>query len=146
MSGGVSDVYVSQSTFINCSTGIRIKSGRDRGGYVRDIHYNDIQISNSNSAAIMVNAFYGGSPVGCPATQQYPPPSISALTFSNIQVTANIGNSMQLSGLLDTPTEGVSVVNVSFAGNATYSCQGGVSGHATTLTPIPPAACGLLEV
>ena len=141
MSGGVSDVYVSQSTFINCSTGIRIKSGRDRGGYVRDIHYNDIQISNSNSAAIMVNAFYGGSPVGCPATQQYPPPSISALTFSNIQVTANIGNSM-----LDTPTRGVGVVGVGYARNATYSCQGGVSGHATTLTPIPPAACGLLEV
>ena len=88
MSGGVSNVYVSQSTFINCSTGIRIKTGRDRGGYVRDIHYDQIKISNSNSAAIMVNAFYGGSPVGCPATQQYPPPSVSALTFSNIQVTA----------------------------------------------------------
>ena len=71
MSGGVSNVHVSSSTFRNCGTGIRIKSGRPRGGYVKNITYRDIEVIGSNSAAIMINAFYGGAPLGCPLVQKY---------------------------------------------------------------------------
>ena len=38
MSGGVRDVTVHHSRFVNCGTGIRIKSGRDRGGCVTAVY------------------------------------------------------------------------------------------------------------
>eukprot|EP01047_Picozoa_sp_COSAG01_P080077 COSAG01_NODE_15428_length_1338_cov_1.624697_1_plen_69_part_00 len=46
MSGGVRDVHVSGSAFINCSTGIRVKSGRPRGGYVQHIVYEGALAAN----------------------------------------------------------------------------------------------------
>ena len=145
MSGGVRDVTVSHSRFIGCGTGIRIKSGRERGGYVTDIRYHDIEIVGTKSAAIMVNAFYGGHPRGCPAIQKYPPPSISNISFDRINGQLSGGNIMQLSGLLDHETVDLSFVNVSFVGNATYNCGGGVRGRYRALTPVPPDACGLVE-
>lgn len=143
MSGGVSEVSVTDSTFIHCSTGIRVKSGRKRGGYVRNISYRDINIAGPLSAAILVDAFYGGDPAGCPAVQHYAPPQISNLSFANIRATDCVGSFMQLRGLSDAPTTLLSVHNVSFTGSKGYTCTGGVHGHYRNLKPIPPAVCGL---
>ena len=145
MSGGVRDVVVSNSRFINCGTGIRIKSGRDRGGFVTGISYRDIEIVGTIHAAIMVNAFYGGHPRGCPAVQKYPPPTISNIAFERVTGLLSGGNVMQLSGLHDHPTVGLRFDNVSFEGNATYSCTGGVAGQYHALTPPPPEDCGLTD-
>jgi hypothetical protein len=147
MSGGVSDVSVTDSTFVHCSTGIRVKSGRARGGFVRDVDYRNIGIAGPLSAAILVDADYGGDPAGCPAVQPFPPPDISNLSFTNIRATDCVGNYMQLRGLLDAPTTLLRVQNVSFASRlgvlSGYKCAGGVSGLYSDLTPVPPQECGL---
>lgn len=146
MSGGVSNVVVEDSTFLNCSTGIRIKSGRERGGYVRNIEYRNINISSAQSAAIMVNSFYGGHPLGCPPVQKYPPPKIEKFNFTNIKATDIIGDYMQLSGLLNDPTTMLIASNVIFIGKSSYNCRGGVSGYYSNLLPLPPVRCGLRAV
>ena len=149
MSGGVSGVSVTNSRFINCATGIRVKSGRDRGGYVRDIAYRDIEIVGAISAAIMINAFYGGAPEGCPVVQRYPPPTIANVSFTNIKGLDTTGNLLQLSGLHDDPTYNISFVNVSFTGGGStppFSCMGGVKGTYQQLTPAPPSSCGLVPL
>ncbi|MGH7980893.1 MAG: glycoside hydrolase family 28 protein, partial [Limisphaerales bacterium] len=44
--GGVSNITVINCTFNNTEQGIRIKSDRDRGGYVHDLKYVDLRMTN----------------------------------------------------------------------------------------------------
>lgn len=46
MSGGVRNVYASSNQIQDGMWGIRIKSMRGRGGYIKDIWMEDMEISN----------------------------------------------------------------------------------------------------
>ena len=155
MSGGVSDVVVHDSTFVGCGTGIRIKSGRDRGGYVKNLRYSGIHISEALNAAVMIDGFYGGAPTGCPKVQNYPPPVVRNITISNLVARNTVGAPMQLRGLPDAPTSEILIENASFSGTnmKPYVCggevhgksvAGGLKGWAVGVTPNPPKNCGLV--
>jgi polygalacturonase len=60
MSGGVSNVFVSNCTFIGTDVGIRFKSNRGRGGVVENVHFTDIDMINIPTQAISFNLYYGG--------------------------------------------------------------------------------------
>jgi polygalacturonase len=55
--GGVHRVVVKNCRFENTDNGLRIKSGRDRGGLVEDISYSDITMKNVHPA-ISIVAYY----------------------------------------------------------------------------------------
>ncbi len=61
MSGGVSDVYVHDCSIRDTQRGIRLKSMRGRGGYIRDVKFSDITIANVEEEAIQVSMNYESS-------------------------------------------------------------------------------------
>ena len=61
MSGGISNVYVSNMVVTQAHAGIRIKTARGRDGYVKDVYISDIIISNVD-VAIELTSLYGDHP------------------------------------------------------------------------------------
>jgi polygalacturonase len=110
--GGVSNITVINCTFNNTECGIRIKSDRDRGGYVHNLSYLNLSMTNVgcpiliygeymatnreyrllNNLTPAIAASYPGAPVG-PRTPIY-----ADITFSNI--TATTGKSGRRAGLI----------------------------------------------
>jgi polygalacturonase len=103
--GGVSNITVIHCTFNNTETGIRIKSDRDRGGFVNHLSYLDLHMTNVgcpiliyaaynatnrlyrnlNSLTPAIAASYPGSPVGNKT------PVYRDITFSNVTATVQSG-------------------------------------------------------
>jgi polygalacturonase len=103
--GGVSNITVINCTFNNTESGIRIKSDRDRGGYVHNLSYLNLGMTNvgcpiliyaeymaTNRAYRLLNnltpaiaAGYPAAPVGRRT------PAYAGITFSNITATAQSG-------------------------------------------------------
>ena len=60
MSGGVSNLHISNCTFIGTDVGLRFKSNRGRGGVVQNIYISNIEMINIPAQAISFDLFYGG--------------------------------------------------------------------------------------
>ena len=58
MSGGVKNVYAANCRIGAVDWGIRLKSMKGRGGYVRDIRIEDIEISGTLREAIQITMYY----------------------------------------------------------------------------------------
>lgn len=58
MSGGVKNIYAKDNIIHGGMWGIRMKSMRGRAGYIRDIWFEDISISNTSHTAIHITMFY----------------------------------------------------------------------------------------
>ncbi|MFO1488387.1 MAG: glycosyl hydrolase family 28 protein [Verrucomicrobiota bacterium] len=104
-SGGISNFTVVNCTFNNTEAGIRIKSDRDRGGYLHNLNYLNLRMTNVNFPILIYGAYmatnreyrdltkltaataaaYPAMPVG-PRTPIY-----RDITFSNITGTAAAG-------------------------------------------------------
>lgn len=141
MSGGVSDVHVSNSNFISCSTGIRLKTNQNRGAYIKNITYENIRMSGSTSAAIQINAFYGSRNPSCGKSHSLP--IVDNIKVSNVLIEDSKGLAMDLEGLETSPMTNLFFENVTIVGNARYKCTGATSGSAKSFAPTPPEACGL---
>jgi polygalacturonase len=61
MSGGVRNVYVSHCRFTGGDQGIRLKSMPGRGGFVENVHVEDIHMAGLRREAIVLTMFYGSS-------------------------------------------------------------------------------------
>jgi polygalacturonase len=79
---GVRNVRVHDCTFDGTTNGIRIKSMRDRGGVVEDIHYDNLKMTNVNGA-ITINAYYQRPP----ETDTTQPVTPLTPLFRNIRIT-----------------------------------------------------------
>ncbi|MBQ9892711.1 MAG: glycoside hydrolase family 28 protein [Bacteroidales bacterium] len=60
MSGGVENVMVRGCRFLGTDVGLRFKSKRGRGGVVRDIWIEDINMTDIKTEALLFDLFYGG--------------------------------------------------------------------------------------
>jgi polygalacturonase len=56
-SGGVSNIVVINCTFNNTESGIRIKSDRDRGGFVHDLSYLNLSMTNVGCPILIYGAY-----------------------------------------------------------------------------------------
>jgi polygalacturonase len=63
MSGGVKNIYAHDCKIQGTNQGIRLKSMRGRGGYVKDIWFENIQINQVLEEAVQINMFYKYSTV-----------------------------------------------------------------------------------
>ena len=63
MSGGVKNIFVANSTFINAkSGGIRLKSAKGRGGYIKNVTIINCTLLNPSSGALIaMTDDYGGN-------------------------------------------------------------------------------------
>ncbi len=104
--GGVSNLTVTDCTFQDTDCGIRIKSDRDRGGFLRDLTYENLRMTNVG-IPILIYASYMAKEREFRNLQNitpqiaagYPPAPVTRLTpvyrdiiFSNIIATAGSGS------------------------------------------------------
>ncbi len=111
MSGDVRNVTVSNCVFNGTKRGIRIKTGRGRGGIVENFRADNIVMTNVETA-ISIDMYYGSKSEEKEAVTEKTP------FFKNIQlsnITAiNVENAAQIIGLPEAPIEGISIVNSNF--------------------------------
>ncbi|WP_099469291.1 glycoside hydrolase family 28 protein [Konateibacter massiliensis] len=81
MSGGVHNVYAYDCKIKGTNQGIRLKSMRGRGGYVKDVWFENIEINNVSEEAVQINMFYPYSTV-IPKTEE--PSDFSDIHLKNI--------------------------------------------------------------
>ncbi len=106
--GGIKNVFVHNCLFKNTSIGIRIKSNASRGGYVKNIFYDNIKMENIRHEAIRVESDYSAF-MASENGKNYP--VFKGLNFSNIDCNyADIAISME--GTSHEPVDGVTLKNV----------------------------------
>lgn len=108
MSGGISNVYVNNLVVTHAYAGVRIKTARGRGGYVKDVYVSDIVISNSK-VAIELTGLYGEHP-----DSDYDPdalPDVERIVIENV-VGTNITLAGNFQGLSDLPFRGIYLSDV----------------------------------
>ena len=107
MSGGVSQIAISNCVFDGTDRGIRIKSTRGRGGVVENVRVSNISMRNIREEAITLNLYYSNVPSE--------PLSARTPRFRNIHISGVSGNAQQaglLLGLPESRLENVSIEDV----------------------------------
>lgn len=133
--GGVSNLTVVHCTFNGTDAGIRIKSDRDRGGFVHNLCYKDLQMTNVGCPILIYGAYmaserqyrnlndlspdvaasYAAAPVGGHT------PVYQNITFSDITATAKPGNRAGLIwGLPEMPVSNVLLENVTITADKPF--------------------------
>ena len=136
MSGGVSNVYVSNVTIATQGSALYIKTGPTRGGYVQNITYDGVSITTSN-AAVMINRSYSEANPSNPLDWKPMPSMVHDVTYRNIAAsgTAFAGDLVGTADALfyNVVMENVAIDSVEGWGRCEY-----VKGSATNVFPMPP--------
>ncbi len=112
MSGGVEDVFVHDCSIQGTERGIRLKTIPGRGGYIRNVLFQDLTICGTEQEAIEISMAYGSSTVA-PLSQALP--EICGITFLRIHgKDARCG--VALKGLPDSPLRSICLEDVHVSG------------------------------
>jgi polygalacturonase len=114
VAGGVQHVHVERVQFKGTTQGIRLKSGRDRGGDLSDFTYKDITMQNVGTA-IQITDYYGGDRAGAVTATAAPVTRLTArfdgIHIENVKVTgAKVG--LDVEGLPEAPIKNLVLDNV----------------------------------
>ncbi|KAJ8752852.1 hypothetical protein K2173_008587 [Erythroxylum novogranatense] len=141
MSGGIQDVRAEDITAINTQSGVRIKTARGRGGYVKDIYVRRLTMSTMKYVFWMTGS-YGSHPD--PGFDPQALPKIANINYRDM-IAENVTYSARLEGLKEDPFTGICVSNVKI--NLTqkpeelqWNCTD-IAGVSSRVTPKP---CALL--
>jgi polygalacturonase len=133
--GGVSNITVINCTFNNTEQGIRIKSDRDRGGYVHNLKYLNLRMTNVLCPVLIYASYLATNPQyrhlfdltpAIAATYPSSPvedstPIYSDILFSNITATVQDGGTAGLIwGLPEMPVRNVVLQNVSITADKPF--------------------------
>lgn len=119
MSGGVKSVYAHDCVIDGTMQGIRLKSMRGRGGYVKDVRFENIEINNTTDQAIQINMFYGSSTV-IPKTAM--PSDFSDIQIKNINGNGNkLG--IQIKGLPEHRLRDISLSEIRLGAESSFECS-----------------------
>ena len=135
MSGGVSDVHVSNCYLWDSTAGVHIKSGPGRGGYVRNISYDSLTMENC-ADGIMIDVDTGGHPPDDPThhLNMSALPDIRDISIRNVEGKGS-KNIVKMIGLADAPLREIRLENLHFDGGE-FLC-GNVSGTYQNVVPTP---------
>lgn len=111
MSGGVEKVYVHDCAVENTERGIRIKSMRGRGGYVKNIVFENIKIEETAREPIQISMNYGSS-TAVPASDK--PPVFSDIRLSGI-CCKKAGAGIDLCSLPESPMKNLILEKIEIA-------------------------------
>ncbi len=123
MSGGVRNVWVTDSEFSGTDRGLRIKSMRGRGGVVENVYYEDVKHQDIRLMVLEMTTFYGSSTLE-PLTQT--PPLIRGVHVKNVSA-RGAERALDVVGLPELPIQDLSFENVAIAsvqGARCVDCQG----------------------
>ena len=119
MSGGVENILMTNCHISNTMQGIRLKSMRGRGGYVRNVKIRDIRLENITDQAIQVNMFYESSTV-IPKTQT--PPVFSEISMENVEG-SSLGLGIQIKGLPEQKLQELHLKNIHLQAQDAMLCS-----------------------
>lgn len=108
MSGGIQDVRAQDITAINTESGVRIKTGVGRGGYVKDIYVKGMNLHT------MKWVFWITGNYGSHADNNYDPnalPEIKGINYRDV-VAENVSMAARLEGIAGDPFTGICMSNV----------------------------------
>lgn len=108
VSGGVENVMVTDCKVKNTMQGIRIKTMRGRGGYVRNATFKNIEIENVSNQAVQINSFYEFSTVK-PLTDT--PSELSDISIENVYG-EGADTAIEIKGLPEKPLQNISLKNI----------------------------------
>lgn len=108
MSGGVENVRVEDCVFKNTDIGIRMKTLKGRGGYIRDISYSNIEMYSIEDAAIQIDMKYKYSTV---KNEGEDLPVIDGITIENV-FARNIEDAFRIGGREDANVQNITVKDV----------------------------------
>jgi len=111
MSGNVRNVTISNCVFSGTKRGIRIKTGRGRGGIVENYRASNI-VMNNVETAISLDMYYGNKDKS-PALITEETPFFKNIHLSNITA-VDVENAAQITGLPEAPIDDLSIVNSNF--------------------------------
>ena len=108
MSGGIKNVWAEDITAINTQSGIRIKTGIGRGGYVKDIYVRRMTMKTMKYVFWMTGN-YGSHPD--PGWDPNALPVIKNINYKDM-VAENVTYSARLDGIPNDPFTGICISNV----------------------------------
>lgn len=114
MSGGVNNVSVSDCQFLGTDIGLRFKSCRGRGGVVRNIHIDNVNMLNISGDAITFDLYYFVKN----APKEIPPVDETTPRFCDIfikDVTSfSSGKALKFNGIPEMPIDNIQISNSVF--------------------------------
>lgn len=114
MSGGVTNVSVSDCQFIGTDVGLRFKSTRGRGGVVRNIYIDNVNMLDISGDAITFDLYYWVK--NAPST--IPPVDETTPQFRDIYInditSFRSGKALKFNGIPEMPIENIHVTNSVF--------------------------------
>jgi polygalacturonase len=118
MSGGVRNVWVTDSEFIGTDRGLRIKSMRGRGGSIENVFYENVRHQDIRLMVVELTTFYGSSTLQ-PKTDE--PPTIRGVHIKNLSA-RNAAQAIDIVGLRELPISDVSFEDVDIVASAGVRC------------------------
>jgi len=119
MSGGVRRVHISDCRFTGGDQGIRLKSMRGRGGFVEEVHVDNVLISGLRQEAIVLDMFYGSSTA---ASRSDAPPAFRDICIDNVTCDG-AACAVAIRGLPERPIERVALQDLRLKTVRGISCQ-----------------------
>lgn len=134
-SPSVSNMTVINCTLTNTEAGLRIKTDRDRGGYVHDISYYNLSMSNVRNPILIyteytntVSMYRALDSISPAVAASYPSAPITSttpryrnITISNVTATAQSSRTAGLIwGLPESSISNVTLINVHLTGSKTF--------------------------
>ena len=118
MSGGVKNVFAHDCRIAGTMRGIRIKSMRGRGGYVKDVRFENLEINDTEDQAIQITMFYDATTVE--------PKADTPSDFSNIVIRGVKGKGLkagiQLAGLPEHRMSHITLEDIELAAESAMEC------------------------
>lgn len=118
--GGMENIYVKNCSFIGTDAGIRVKSGRDRGGLVHHIFIDSVFMNDIQGPAIVFNSYYEqnkGARVVAPVTRTTP--RFEYFYISHVYC-ASAKESISLTGLPESPVNHIYFDHINIRANKAY--------------------------
>ena len=117
MSGGVKNVLIRNCSFKGTELGIRIKSKRGRGSYVKNIWLENIEMEDIHNEAIRINMFY---PASSASSRTNAAPDFSNINLKNINC-KGAGTAIFVRGLPEHHAKDIHFENISI------TCENGLN-------------------
>lgn len=118
MSGGVKNVFAHDCRIAGTMRGIRIKSMRGRGGYVKDVRFENLEINDTEDQAIQITMFYDATTVE--------PKADTPSDFSNIVIRGVKGKGLkagiQLAGLPEHRMSHITLEDIELVAESAMEC------------------------
>ena len=119
VSGGVQNVHIHHCTVKDTMWGVKIKSIRGRGGYVRDIRFENISMEKIQREAIQISMFYEYNAI-TPKTDT--PTKCSNIKISDING-SSLGTGIQIKGLPECKLRDIYLEHISMRACQSMECS-----------------------